>query len=294
MTDNKFIATLTRFNNIDVSIGTIISLKPFFVNYATEKEMVLCLCKICLNTIILLKAAMKEEKKQYGVPFSFVSKFVMTDCECEQSPSGYFSWSCVTGNCKQCQSNQYPLLSGEKTNSLVIFSQFELTNTPYQQKDKQGNITKKIAKKTKRVHHLLLFNECVSKLKSIKYSYLMHRYQVNNDIYHWPQILGSIETIGLTYHMDFQRTFPNSLNMNHSHLISIKNNTLYIALLCMIKKQINTSTTYQIILNIILLSLSVLQIILQALVLRHLLFVLKVITAVPNTNVNKCLGNVLN
>ena len=269
MTDNKFIATLTRFNNIDVSIGTIISLKPFFVNYATEKEMVLCLCKICLNTIILLKATMKEEKKQYGVPFSFVSKFVMTDCECEQSPS-------------------------EKTNSLVIFSQFELTNTPYQQKDKQGNITKKIAKKTKRVHHLLLFNECVSKLKSIKYSYLMHRYQVNNDIYHWPQILGSIETIGLTYHMDFQRTFPNSLNMNHSHLISIKNNTLYIALLCMIKKQINTSTTYQIILNIILLSLSVLQIILQALVMRHLLFVLKVITAVPNTNVNKCLGNVLN
>ena len=42
MTANKFLATLTvraiqeklRFNNIDLSIGTIISLKPFFVNYA--------------------------------------------------------------------------------------------------------------------------------------------------------------------------------------------------------------------------------------------------------------------
>ena len=34
--------------------------------------------------------------------------------------------------------------------------------------------------------------------------------------------------------------------------------------------------------------------ILQALVMRHLLFVLKVITAVPNTNVNMCLENLLN
>ena len=122
MTANKFLATLTvraiqeklRFNNIDVSIGTVISLKPFFVNYATEKEMALCLCKICLNTRLLFEAVMKERKKQCGLPFSSISKFFMTDCECEQSLNGYFSWSCVTGNCKQCQNNQYPLASGEK------------------------------------------------------------------------------------------------------------------------------------------------------------------------------------
>lgn len=110
MTAHKFLATLTvcaiqekvRFNNIDVPIGTIISLKPFFVNYATEKEMALCLCKIRLNRL-LFKAVMKEEKKLGGVLFSSVSKFFMTDCECEQSPNGYFSWRCVTGNCKQCQ-----------------------------------------------------------------------------------------------------------------------------------------------------------------------------------------------
>ena len=85
ITAHKFIATLTvhaiqeklRFNNIDVSIGTIISLKPFFVNYAAEKEMALCLCKICLNTRLLFKAVMKEEKKQGGVPFSSISKFLM-------------------------------------------------------------------------------------------------------------------------------------------------------------------------------------------------------------------------
>ena len=125
----------------------------------------------------------------------------MTDCECEQSPNGYFSWSCVTGNCKQCQNNQYPLLSGEKTNPLVTFFQFELTNTPYQQKDKQGNLTEKVSKKTERVYHSLLFN------------FIGHKF------------LAALELLARFTIWIFQRTFPNYLNMNNSHLISTRNNT---------------------------------------------------------------------
>ena len=94
---------------------------------------------------------MQEEKKQGGVPFSSISKFFMTDCECEQSPNGYFSWRCVTGNCKQCQNNQYPLLSGEKTNPLVTFSQFELTNTPTNKK-----INKETSQKKFPTHYYLM------------------------------------------------------------------------------------------------------------------------------------------
>ena len=30
-------------NNIDISFGTILSLRPFFITFATEKEMALCL-----------------------------------------------------------------------------------------------------------------------------------------------------------------------------------------------------------------------------------------------------------
>ena len=110
-----------RLNNIDMSIDTIISSKPFFVNYAIKKEMALCLCKVCLSTRLRFEAVMKEEKKQGGMPFSSISRFFMTDCECEQSPNGYFSWRCVTGNCKQCQNNQYPLLSGKKNKSISYF-----------------------------------------------------------------------------------------------------------------------------------------------------------------------------
>ena len=57
----KLIATATvqgikdklKSNNIDVSVGTVVSLKNFFVIYATEKEMALCLCKLCLNIQLL-------------------------------------------------------------------------------------------------------------------------------------------------------------------------------------------------------------------------------------------------
>ena len=35
---------------VNVSIGSILNCKPFFITYASAKEMALCLCKICLNT----------------------------------------------------------------------------------------------------------------------------------------------------------------------------------------------------------------------------------------------------
>ena len=73
MTANRFIATSIvraiqeklRFNNIDVSIFSIISLELFFVNYATKKETTLCLCKICLNTRLVFEVVMKEEKTRW-------------------------------------------------------------------------------------------------------------------------------------------------------------------------------------------------------------------------------------
>ena len=38
-----------------ISLGTVLSLKPFFVTYPTEKEISLCLCKLCLNVKLLFE-----------------------------------------------------------------------------------------------------------------------------------------------------------------------------------------------------------------------------------------------
>lgn len=62
----------------------------------------------------------------------------------------------------------------------VTFSQFELTNTPYEQKDKQGNIKERNSKKTERVHHSLLFNECVSNLTSLSNEASFVRFKSDN------------------------------------------------------------------------------------------------------------------
>ena len=71
MTANKFTATLIvhaihkklRLNNIDVSIGTIISLKPFFVNYPTKKGMALVLVQNMSKYKITLRSCHERREK---------------------------------------------------------------------------------------------------------------------------------------------------------------------------------------------------------------------------------------
>ena len=116
-----------KSNNIDVSVGTIISLKPFFVTYATEKKMVLCLCKLCLNTQLIFETIMKEERKPGGEHFSSICDFFMNSFEYFHSSNGFYSWKFVTAKCKQCKNICGPKLVSEDENYLVTYSQSEET-----------------------------------------------------------------------------------------------------------------------------------------------------------------------
>lgn len=50
-------------NGITASLGSIFNNKPFFITNATEKEMSLCLCKICINMQFLFEPLMERAKK---------------------------------------------------------------------------------------------------------------------------------------------------------------------------------------------------------------------------------------
>ena len=77
---------------INVSVGTTLSLRPFFISFATEKEMALCLCKICLNAKLLFEPLIMQAKKdQYDVT-EFISEFFMYNCNCPKSENGYYKW----------------------------------------------------------------------------------------------------------------------------------------------------------------------------------------------------------
>ena len=51
-------------NDINVYIGKMASIKPFFIMYATEKEMTLCICKLCLNAKMIYDALTSKAKKE--------------------------------------------------------------------------------------------------------------------------------------------------------------------------------------------------------------------------------------
>ena len=51
-------------NDINVSISTILSLKPSFITYATEKEMALCLYKLYLNAKMMYDALTSKARIQ--------------------------------------------------------------------------------------------------------------------------------------------------------------------------------------------------------------------------------------
>ena len=77
---------------VTVSIGSVLNLKPFFVAYASEKEMSLCLCKICLNTKFLFDALMTKAKKDGDECIDLISAFLMAGCSCPKSENGYHQW----------------------------------------------------------------------------------------------------------------------------------------------------------------------------------------------------------
>ena len=125
-----------------VSVGTLMALKPFFVNYATEHGMALCFCKLCLNTRLPLDSMMSEERKSSGEIFKSVTEYYTAKCDCTLSSNGFYNWTCVTGKCKQCSKVKHKF-SNVALDPVVTYSQLEQKETPYLKKDKLGNILEK-------------------------------------------------------------------------------------------------------------------------------------------------------
>ena len=92
----------------------------------------------------------------------------------------------------------------------MMLLHFELTETPYSKKDKvTGELVEKLSKKNERVHHTLPFADALKQFNSLKQKYLAHKFQVYNDMYHWPQILSATE-FGPIYHMDYSENLCQS------------------------------------------------------------------------------------
>ena len=208
---NKMIITCTTRSiqkqltdiGVDVSLGKIISLRPFFVMVASEKEISLCLCMLCLNVRMMYSHLEARAKKDNEVIPESITGFFMNSCNCAKDANGYYSWKCITGKCDQCKNIKPPQMPCQNLEEVTKYYQFETTKTPYEVIDKEGNKVLKNSKKTEKVQKCVTWETLYQQLISLKQKYLCHKYQVRNDRFHWQKVLATIENYGAIYHMDF-------------------------------------------------------------------------------------------
>ena len=81
---------------VDLSCGTIRSLKPFFCVVPTDREKTLCMCKTCLNIRNCFNAVVQCLKGQAGpgddsYPTSITEHF-LDGCHCDnKDDNGYYN-----------------------------------------------------------------------------------------------------------------------------------------------------------------------------------------------------------
>ena len=129
--------------DIQVSYGSILNLRPFFVTYATEKELSLCMCKLCLNVRLLFEPQMARAKKEGDEPFDSVSLFLMHECICSKPENGYYQWACSSCRCKACHNSKPATLTCMSSRDLVNVDQFEEVEKGYLKLNKKTNEVEK-------------------------------------------------------------------------------------------------------------------------------------------------------
>ena len=165
--------------NINVSTGSILNLKPFFITYASEKEMLLCLCKICLNVKFMFDPLMVRAKKDGDEVFDSISSFFMHGCTCDKSPNGYYMCSCSSRRCKNCMDSKPAPLKCQSSNEIVSYDQFEVVEREYLQLDKKTNeVEKKNTKLTDRVTTQTTYTDLYKKLVAMRKVYTIHKYHI--------------------------------------------------------------------------------------------------------------------
>ena len=99
-----------REKGYQISIGTLINLRPFYIKTATEREKLTCLCKECLNLRLRFCELMKYVKDP-NKKLTSMSKYYSHGCDCELSENGFHQLKCITGDCDDCSMG--PMLSNE-------------------------------------------------------------------------------------------------------------------------------------------------------------------------------------
>ena len=188
-------------DGLNISYGTSLQYKPFFVVSPTEREKESCLCKFCLNTRLLYRPILKHLKKNVPKTLSMTAYFG-DSIDCMPGENGFFKESCITSNCEfdSCkQEPKYKLSDFDcSPDAKTKYHQFVTDIVPY--KNKKGEDKK--STRTVRKDFEADFSNLKETFDNLAIKYLLHRFECKNDSFYWPQILAARD-LGYIFHMDY-------------------------------------------------------------------------------------------
>ena len=81
-TIRKLRSKIMSEKGINISIGLLSYLKPFYITSPLDKEKVMCMCKLCLNFCLKFNPLMTRSKDFNGPHFASISSYYMRSCKC--------------------------------------------------------------------------------------------------------------------------------------------------------------------------------------------------------------------
>ena len=127
--------TKLKDTGINLPLGKILSLCPFFITYATDKEISLCMCKVCLNKRPLHNVLLVQDKTDEDDSNKSITHFFMQRCDCPKSCNVYYRWKCVSNKCKDWKKD---------------WKTIWITKTPCKKTNKIGEVIEKVSLKTEK------------------------------------------------------------------------------------------------------------------------------------------------
>ena len=81
-TIRKLRSKIMSEKGINISIGLLSYLKPFYITSPLDKEKVICMCKLCRSFCLKFNPLMTHSKNFNGPHFDSISSYYMSSCKC--------------------------------------------------------------------------------------------------------------------------------------------------------------------------------------------------------------------
>ena len=113
-------------------------MKPFYITNPTDKEKVMCMCKLFLNFHLKFNALMTHSENFNARHVDSSSSYYMSSCNCLKGGNGYLDFKFAERWCKNCCNIKPPDFPSLKY-KVLHYNEFVVKNTSYVNKKHKEN-----------------------------------------------------------------------------------------------------------------------------------------------------------